>query len=92
MTKQKFVGLIIGALALFGLVGANLAQARDHNKASQTIQQQEQGSEDEASEANEAENAADETKEADDDRHEDQGDNAEHECPPDCDTANGEQP
>lgn len=48
-----------------------------------------EGPEDEAAEA--AEEAA-EGPEAEDDKHEDVGENVDHQCPPDCDTANGEVP
>lgn len=113
MTKRRILAAIISALAVSGVVGANLAHAGSSSSTPAVERNANAGEDregtgteaeepDEAEEADEAgepeeaegsEQKGAEVAEAEEaDSHEDAGPNAQHECPPDCDTANGETP
>ena len=100
-TKAWLAGLV-SVLALSGIVGATLAQAGDNTKATSRakISSEQFGQSLRPAKGHPRSQAADqedqqgqEDQKAEDDRHEDpEGQDVNHECPPDCDTANGEAP
>ena len=107
MTKKKMLAVIVSLLALSGVVGASLANAGGHDTGTpavtrtveevtgtdtDNVQEGDQNAPDDPNEAAEEAAEGSEGPEADNDKHEDVGENADHQCPPDCDTANGETP
>ena len=107
MIKKKILAGVFSLLALSAVIGANLASAASGDTGSATsVEQQATGNSGpgtESNEANESEAAneaggaeasegAEAAEGAETDTHEDVGENADHQCPPDCDTAAGETP
>ena len=78
--------------------GQSLRPAKGHPRSQAADQEDQQGQEDQKAEdqqgqEDQEDQQGQEDQKAEDDRHEDpEGQDVNHECPPDCDTANGEAP
>jgi len=106
MNRKSLIGALVGLLLLTGIIGANLVMAGGRQDTKGSVQSEEANSTDDdnlecpaqglpacAGQMNDeksegSENEADEANE--NDSHED-AEGADHQCPPDCDTENGEE-
>jgi hypothetical protein len=106
INRKSIVGALVGLLLLTGVIGANLVMASGRHSTAPAVRNEVSTSDGQETGANETsdgpesgnetadgqESGSKETAEGqENDKHEDPA-GADHQCPPDCDTANGEKP